>query len=428
MQQERTEPSLHTAFSMPEPVAPTGAKRRFGTLAAFATAVLIAVLFLIVILPRMQAGKAIAEIHKDTRPLVIVVPAQRAKANTELNLPGTMLPIQEAPLYARTNGFVKRWLVDIGATVKEGQLLAEIETPEVDRELKQILANQQQAKANMDLARSTAERWKAVLKENAVSPQEVDEKISAYKARQADFAASQANVERLTQYKAFQRVTAPFAGTITGRNVEVGQLISANNTDPNRWMFKLAKMDTLRIYINVPQSHIRMIKPDAPVSVVLKEFPQPFAGKVLRTAGALDPQSKTLLTEVQVPNANGELVAGMYAQVKFALNQTEPYILLPSNTLIIRQEGPQVAMVEKNTVQLRKVKLGRDLGTQVEVLSGVNENEMIITNPTDTMRDGVTVMTKVAEAEKPAAPPAAKPDDKATMPKPIEKSTDTKAK
>ena len=428
MQQERTEPSLHTAFSMPEPVAPTGAKRRFGTLAAFATAVLIAVLFLIVILPRMQAGKAIAEIHKDTRPLVIVVPAQRAKANTELNLPGTMLPIQEAPLYARTNGFVKRWLVDIGATVKEGQLLAEIETPEVDRELKQILANQQQAKANMDLARSTAERWKAVLKENAVSPQEVDEKISAYKARQADFAASQANVERLTQYKAFQRVTAPFAGTITGRNVEVGQLISANNTDPNRWMFKLAKMDTLRIYINVPQSHIRMIKPDAPVSVVLKEFPQPFAGKVLRTAGALDPQSKTLLTEVQVPNANGELVAGMYAQVKFALNQTEPYILLPSNTLIIRQEGPQVAMVEKNTVQLRKVKLGRDLGTQVEVLSGVNENEMIITNPTDTMRDGVTVTTKVAEAEKPAAPPAAKPDDKAAMPKPIEKSTDTKAK
>ena len=267
MQQERTEPSLHTAFSMPEPVAPTGAKRRFGTLAAFATAVLIAVLFLIVILPRMQAGKAIAETHKDTRPLVVVVPAQRAKANTELNLPGTMLPIQETPLYARTNGFVKRWLVDIGATVKEGQLLAEIETPEVDRELKQILANQQQAKANMELARSTAERWKAVLKENAVSPQEVDEKISAYKARQADFAASQANVERLTQYKAFQRVTAPFAGTITGRNVDVGQLISANNTDPNRWMFKLAKMDTLRIYINVPQSHMRMIKPDAPVNV-----------------------------------------------------------------------------------------------------------------------------------------------------------------
>lgn len=428
MEQERIEPSLNTAFAMPEPVAPTGSGRRFGTLAAFVTALLIGALFLIVIWPRMQAGKAIAEIHKDTRPLVIVVPAQRAKANTELNLPGTMLPIQEAPLYARTNGFVKRWLVDIGATVKEGQLLAEIETPEVDRELKQILANQQQAKANMDLARSTAERWKAVLKENAVSPQEVDEKISAYKARQADFAASQANVERLTQYKAFQRVTAPFAGTITGRNVEVGQLISANNTDPNRWMFKLAKMDTLRIYINVPQSHIRMIKPDAPVSVVLKEFPQPFAGKVLRTAGALDPQSKTLLTEVQVPNANGELVAGMYAQVKFALNQTEPYILLPSNTLIIRQEGPQVAMVEKNTVQLRKVKLGRDLGTQVEVLSGVNENEMIITNPTDTMRDGVTVTTKVAEAEKPAAPPAAKPEDKAAMPKPIEKSTDTKAK
>ena len=427
MQQDRTEPRINNAFAMPEPVAPLGTRRRFGTVAAFVTVALIGVLFLMIIWPRMQAGKAIAEIHKDTRPLVVVIPAQRAKASTELNLPGTMLPIQEAPLYARTNGYVKRSLVDIGAIVKEGQLLAEIETPEVDRELKQSLANLQQVKANMELARSTAERWKAVLKENAVSPQEVDEKISAYKARQADYAAAQANVERLTQYKAFQRVSAPFGGTITGRNIEVGQLISANNTDPNRWMFKLAKMDTLRIYINVPQSHMRLIKPDAPVNVVLKEFPLPFAGKVLRTAGALDPQSKTLLTEVQVPNANGELVAGMYAQVKFALNQTEPHILLPSNTLIIRQDGPQVAMVEKNVVQLRKVKLGRDLGTQVEVLSGVNENEMIVTNPTDTMRDGVAVTTKVAEVEKPATP-TAKPDDKSVAAKPAEKMPDAKAK
>ncbi len=409
---------------MPEPVRPEPGSRKFGTFAAVLVAVVLGVFFLLAVWPRMQAGKAIADVQKDNRPLVMVIAAKRAKADSELTLPATTLPIQETPIYARTNGYVKRWLVDIGDLVKPGQLLAEIETPEIDRELKQALANQQQVKANMELARSTAERWKAVLKENAVSPQEVDEKLSAVKARQADYAASQASVERLIQYKSFQRVTAPFGGTITGRNVEVGHLISANNTDPTRWMFKLAKMDTLRLYVNVPQSHMRLIKPDMTVNVLLKEFPEPFAGKVLRTAGALDPQSKTLLTEVQVPNANGELAAGMYAQVKFALNQSAPNILLPSNTLIIRQDGPQVAAVTDSAVQLRKVKLGRDLGTQIEILGGVNDNDMIISNPTDAMRDGLKVNAKVAEAEKPAAPPAAaKPDDKPVAPKPADKPT-----
>ena len=279
----------------------------------------------------------------------------------------------------------------------------------------------------MELAHSTAERWKAVLKENAVSPQEVDEKISALKARQADYAASQASVERLIQMKSFQRVNAPFAGTITGRNVEIGQLISAGNPDPNRWMFKVAKMDTLKLYINVPQSHMRMIKTDMPVNVVLKEFPQPFSGKVLRTAGALDPQSKTLLTEINVPNKMGELAAGMFVQAKFALNQTEPNILLPANTLMVRQDGPQVAAVANNTVQLRKVKLGRDLGTQIEILAGVDEKDMIVTNPTDAMRDGVSVNMKVAEPEKPAAPPAAKPEDKSVAPKPAAQAPATVA-
>ena len=338
MQQDHND--IQTAGAMPEPVAPSGSGKRIGTLSAFAVVGLLGLFFLLGVWPRLHVGKAVADVQKDMRPNVVVVAAQRAKANMELTLPGTLLPIQEALIYARTNGYVKQWKVDIGAQVKQGQLLAEIETPEIDRELKQALANQQQVKANMELAHSTAERWKAVLKENAVSPQEVDEKISALKARQADYAASQASVERLIQMKSFQRVNAPFAGTITGRNVEIGQLISAGNPDPNRWMFKVAKMDTLKLYINVPQSHARMIKMDMPVNVVLKEFPQPFTGKVLRTAGALDPQSKTLLTEINVPNENSELTAGMFVQAKFALNQTEPNILLPANTLMVRQDGP----------------------------------------------------------------------------------------
>ncbi len=425
MQQDHND--IQTAGAMPEPVAPSGSGKRIGTLSAFAVVGLLGLFFLLAVWPRLHAGKAVADVQKDMRPNVVVVAAQRAKANMELTLPGTLLPIQEALIYARTNGYVKQWKVDIGAQVKQGQLLAEIETPEIDRELKQALANQQQVKANMELARSTAERWKAVLQENAVSPQEVDEKISALKARQADYAASQASVERLIQMKSFQRVNAPFAGTITGRNVEIGQLISAGNPDPNRWMFKVAKMNTLKLYINVPQSHMRMIKMDMPVNVVLKEFPQPFTGKVLRTAGALDPQSKTLLTEINVPNENSELTAGMFVQAKFALNQTEPNILLPANTLMVRQDGPQVAAVANNTVQLRKVKLGRDLGTQIEILSGVDEKDMIVTNPTDAMRDGVSVHMKVAEPDKPATPPAAKPEDKPVAPKPAAQATATVA-
>ena len=421
MQQDHNQ--IQSAHVMPEPVAPSGTRRRLGTVSAFAVVGLLGAFFLLGVWPRLHAGKAIADVQKDMRPNVVVVAAQRANANMELTLPGTLLPIQEALIYARTNGYVKQWKVDIGAQVKQGQLLAEIETPEIDRELKQALANQQQVKANMELAHSTAERWKAVLKENAVSPQEVDEKISALKARQADYAASQASVERLIQMKSFQRVNAPFAGTITGRNVEIGQLISAGNPDPNRWMFKVAKMDTLKLYINVPQSHMRMIKTDMPVNVMLKEFPQPFTGKVLRTAGALDPQSKTLLTEINVPNENSELAAGMFVQAKFALNQTEPNILLPANTLMVRQDGPQVAAVANNTVQLRKIKLGRDLGTQIEILSGIDEKDMIVTNPTDAMRDGVRVNMKVAEPDKPAAPPAAKPEEKPAAPKSADKPT-----
>jgi RND family efflux transporter MFP subunit len=422
MQQENATPkNTHSAFSFPEPTPPAPGRRRFGTLAALGVVVAVGGLFMLGIWPRMQAGIAVAQTHKDGRPTVIVVPAQRAKATSQLMLPGTMMPVQETPIYARTNGYVKRWTVDIGMQVKAGELLAEIETPEVERELKQADANLQQVRANMDLARSTAARWKAVLKQNAVSPQEVDEKVSALKARQADYAAAEANVQRLQQLKSFQKVMAPFAGTITGRNVEVGQLISANNTDPNRWMFKLGKMDSLRMYVNVPQSNVRMIKQDMPVSIVLREFPKPFTGKVARTSGALDPQSKTLLTEVQVPNDKGELMAGMYAQVKFSLSQGDPTILLPSNTLIVRADGTQVATVEGDTIRMRKISLGRDFGTQIEVLSGITEKDMVVTNPTDAMRDGFPVKSVVAQVDKPADKPAEKPAEKAAE-KPAAKS------
>jgi RND family efflux transporter MFP subunit len=407
------QPSKHDSFSgmpstLPKP------RLASGILAVVVGAIAIGAFYVWNVSPRIHAGKAIAETAKDTRSTVVVVPVTRGKANVDLILPSTMQPIQEAPIYARTNGYVRHWHVDIGDTVKTGQLLAEIDTPEVDRELKQAGANVQQVKANLALAKTTAERWQSLLKENAVSHQEVDEKTSAYEARRADLAAVEANVQRLRELKQFQRVVAPFAGTITGRQIEVGQLIASNSVDPNRWLYKLARLDKLRTYVNVPQSHIRLVRTDAPVTILLREFPgKQFQGKVARTAVALDPQSKTLQTEVQIPNETGELAAGMYAQVKFELKQEAPTLMVPANTLIVRADGPQVAAVENSVVHMRKISLGRDFGTQIEVLSGVNDQELIVTNPTDSMRDGVSVKTVMAPPpEKPAEKAAEKPADK----------------
>jgi RND family efflux transporter MFP subunit len=364
-------------------------------------AVVLMVLFGIGIAPRLQTSKAVAETTRDALPVVTVVPAKRGKAATELSLPGTLLAFQETPIYARTNGYVKRWLVDIGTRVKPGQLLAEIETPEIDRELKQAIANTAQAKANLDLAKVTSDRWQILLKDKAVSQQEVDEKLGALEARRADYAAAQANVERLEELKQFERVLAPFEGVVTARNVEVGQLINAGSNNTTSYLFKVAKTHILRLYVNVPQSHTRLIRADMPADILIAEAPgKVYPGKVLRSAGALDAQSKTLLTEVQVPNEQGDLLAGMYAQVRFKLTQSEPAILLPSSTLIVRASGPQVAAIEKNTVKVHKIILGRDFGQQIEVLSGVTENELIVTNPSDAIRDGAQVKIAQAAADK----------------------------
>ncbi len=354
------------------------------------------------LLARLHSGTAVAEsAPADGRPTVAVVIAKKGKAAAELTLPASLLPFQEAPVYARTNGYVKRWLADIGDHVKAGQLLLEIETPEVDRELKQSLAALAQTKANLHLARTSSERWQLLLKDRAVAQQEVDEKVSAFEARTADVAAAEANVERLRELQRFQKVVAPFEGIVTVRNIEVGQLVSAGSTTPNSWVFKVSKTQVLRLYVNVPQSNTRFIHPGMPAEIVLREVPgKSFQGKVLRTAGALDPQSKTMLTEIQLPNDGGELLAGMYVQVRFKLSLPDPLIVLPANTLIVRADGPQVAAVQNGTVHMKKIALGRDFGQQIEVLSGLGENESVVTNPTDSMREGTQVNVAKPAPEK----------------------------
>src|SRR6266404_9620465 len=381
--------------------APGRTRYRSVAIAVAAGALVLTGLFGIGLIPRLQTQKAVADIAKDNHPIVSVIPAMRGNAATEVNLPGTLLPYQETPIYARTSGYVKRWHVDIGAKVANGELLAEIETPEVDRELKQAVANLAQVRAHLELDRTSAERWQTLLTRKGVSQQEVDEKVGAYQARKADYAAAEANVQRLEETKLFQRVAAPFSGTITARNVEVGQLINAGANDPARWMYKLAKTGTLRLYVNVPQNSMRLIQPGASVDVILQEFPgKAFPGKVARTAGALDAQSKTLLTEVQVPNDKDELLAGMYAQVRFKVNQAQPTIILPSNTLIMRADGPQVAAVANDVVHMRKVSLGRDFGQQIEIIAGLDEKEQVVTNPPDFLREGVAVKAIAPEQKK----------------------------
>ena len=313
-----------------------------------------------------------------------------SNANREFTIPGDVQAYVETPIYARTDGYLKRWYVDIGGHVKEGQLLASIDTPEIDQQLKQAEAAQLQAQANLDLAKSTAERWHNLLKSDGVSQQEVDTNDAAYKARQADYAAAVANVDRLKSMQSFQQVTAPFAGVITTRDIDIGALIS-NGTAKE--LFKLAQIDVMRVYVNVPEGYSNDMHIGLPAELHIAEFPnRVFTGKIAHTAGAIDTASRTLLTEVQVPNPKGELMPGAYAQVTFSVASAEPPLVVPSNALIFRSAGPQIALVDSHKVaRLRNVTIGRDFGNSLEIISGLQPSDLVILNPPDSLSDGTPV-------------------------------------
>jgi RND family efflux transporter MFP subunit len=335
---------------------------------------------------------------------VAVVYAQPASTAGEILLPGNIQAYLETPIYARTNGYLKKWYFDIGARVKAGQLLAEIDTPEIDQELRQAEAAELQAQANLELAKTTADRWVELLKSDGVSQQEVDQNVSAYKARQADLQAAKANVQRLKDLQSFKEVTAPFSGILTTRSVDVGALIQNGNSAQ---LFRMAQTNVLRIYVSVPQAYSRSMVAGVPADLEIPEFPhRTFPGKVVRTAGAIDPASRTLLTEVQVPNPTGELLPGSYATVNFHLKLVEPPLAIPSNTLIFRSQGTQVAVVTpQGTAHLKNVTLGRDLGTSIEVLSGIDAGDAIVLNPPDSIGEGDVVNVKQTQT----APADSKP-------------------
>jgi RND family efflux transporter MFP subunit len=343
---------------------------------------------------RVRAELIPALAQSEQTPVAVMHPT-RSNVSRELTIPGDVQAYVETPIYARTDGYLKRWYVDIGGRVKEGQLLATIDTPEIDQQLKQAEAAQLQAQANLDLAKTTADRWHNLLKSDGVSQQEVDSNDAAYKARQADYAAAVANVERLKSMQSFQQVTAPFSGVITTRDIDIGALIMNGNA---KELFKLAQIDIMRVYVNVPESYSNDMRIGLPAQLRIAEFPNRlFGGKVAHTAGAIDPASRTLLTEVQVPNPKGELMPGSYAEVTFEISSAEPPLVVPSNTLIFRSAGPQVAVVDSDhAARLRKVTIGRDFGNSLEILSGLQPNDLVILNPPDSLADGTSVSPQEA--------------------------------
>jgi len=379
----------------------------------FGTVAVIAALFALGFIPRWRANAALTSSVRDQRPTVTVVSSQKPNEAANLVLPGSTQAIQETALYARTNGYVRKWNVDIGAKVEAGQLLAEIETPEVDQELNQARANVAQAIANADLARATLTRWQQLVDQKVVSSQEFDEKRSAADARAADLRVAQANVKRLEELQGFEKIVAPFTGIVTARNIDNGNLVSAGSgqTAP---LFRLAQTDTLRIYVTVPQTQSRSIAPGQSATVSVREIPdKTFSAKVVRTAGAIDPASRTLLTESQLPNEDDQLFPGMYAEVKFALPQDGHTLLVPGNSVMIRSDGPKVLVVDaKQTIRARAVKLGRDLGDKVEIASGLDPAESLVANPTDALRDGAEVKVQTQPSKKSDQQASAKPMEK----------------
>lgn len=425
--------------------------------------VIVAGLLVAAILPRIERQKRItaaAQSIQNALPAVNVITAQQAPASAELELPGNIEAIQLATVSAQTSGYLKRWYVDIGDRVKAGQLLAEIDTPEVDQELEQARstlvqaqaslgqaeANLRQAITNMDFARVSYERWKTLAEQHVVSDQDRDQTQAAYNAAkatvdamqaninvaQATIAANEANVRRFINLQGFKKVFAPFAGIITARNVEVGSLVSAgagtstssttgasasgattpgSGTTPtgtgaaaaSGGLFQIARIDTLRIFVSVPQTLVNSIKPEQTTQILVKEFPeQTFHGRVARTASALDPGSRTLLTEVQTANPDYKLLPGMYATVTFGVAQAEPPVRIPATALIVRADGPQVVTVtDDQKAHYQKVVIGRDYGGTLDIISGIEQGATLILNVPDGLEDGESVRVQPEQTSQP---------------------------
>jgi RND family efflux transporter MFP subunit len=407
--------------------------QRDGSRVVVITVVIVVVLGVIGLAPRLwrerQLRATVHEVQAQAPAVTVSFPA-RAPTNTDLVLPGSIQAVQETAIYARVDGYLRRRLVNIGDRVKNGQVLAEIDTPELDQQLyqakaalaqaistlQQVRATLQHNETQLEYNRTNLERWRTMKERNLVAQQDVDDRQVQVNAGQADVAAAQANVaaaeanvtankanvERLTNLQSFQNIRAPFSGVITVRNVDNGALIGAGSGSNTQPLFRMAQTDSLRIFVNVPQTYVASIAPGLKTELVVREFPQKhFSAEVASLAGALDPVSRTMLTEVRMNNEGNLLRPGMYADVRFQLTRREPPLIVPASALIFRSGQPRVAtVIGVNKVRFQIVQLGRDYGASVEIVDGLHEKDRLLIAPPDDLQDGDTVQVIDARARK----------------------------
>ena len=393
---------------------PTAPKRRRGArliFFVFIAAVCLAALAVYGVFTRsasttkleQQANQAASE------QTVSVVKPEHLAATVSLELPGQTQAYIQAPVFAQTSGYLKKWYFDIGAPVKAGDVLAEIDTPQVDQQLNQAKATLKQAQASLDLSRVTYQRDQDLLQRRVIAQQDFDTAASDLGVKQATVNADEAAVLSLQALEDFKIVKAPFDGIVTARNTDIGALVNSGSGNP---LFVLAQLKPLRVYINVPENMAQDVAIGANTELRFNEFPgKEFSGKVVRTSGAIDPSSRTLLTEVDVPNDSGELFPGAYTQVRLVTGSNNQSVLIPANTLLFRSEGATVGVVnQNNVVELKKIKIGRDLGTQLEITQGLTLDDRVIINPSDSLAAGQKVKIRPSPEEKKqaSATPAAK--------------------
>lgn len=405
---EEVDPGVHDEIPsvdlLPRP------KRSMLWVLAIMSVLLIGVAFAAGYIPRAHRDAMLndeAEARANALAGVSVQLPQKTQAATALELPGNVQPLRETSLYARTTGYLKKWNFDIGAHVKAGDLLAQIDAPDIDAQLESARADLESAQAayqramvNQNYADVTLKRYESLIATQSVTAQEIDQyrqtaagTRAASNSAKAAVDSDAAKVKELADMVSFEKVTAPFDGTITARNYDVGALIAANGTGGVMPLFRLAETDVLRVWVNVPQSYAPAIHPGLEAELTVREYPgKKFAGKVSNTAGALDTATRTLLTEVQVPNHNGRLISGMFSEVTFQLTNAAPPLVIPTSALIENADGNQVAIVgPDDVVHYRKIEMGRDFGTQIEITSGLQDDDKIVTNPGERLSDGIKV-------------------------------------
>ncbi len=343
---------------------------------------------------RVRARETLsAETARVAVPAVAVVSPKQTAPAEEIILPGNVQPFITSPIYSRTNGYLQKWYFDIGAHVKKSQLLAVIDTPEVDQQLEQSLSNLNTAKANLALAQITKDRYQGLLTKNAVAQQDVDNAVGTYNANKAMVDANQANVKQLTALQSFEKIYAPFDGVITARNTDIGDLINSGSSGTAKTdLFHISQPGKLRVYVNVPEEYSQGIKVGMTADLSLAEFPgRKFQGKLVRTAEAINLTTRTLLVEIEVDNPTGTLLTGSYAEVHLKVATHASTLLLPVNALLFRSEGLRVGVVKDGRVVLTALTPGRDLGNQIEVVSGLQPDDQVIINPPDSLVSGQQV-------------------------------------